>query len=121
MKTAISVYRDDSIGIISCSPRDIATLTGPGGEYSQEWADREIRVRTDAALGPVLPVTIVTEYALAMITGGLTEDQACDLLQRMSNATQETHGLVCKECHLVDEATIPAHDRYFRNAWEWSD
>ena len=125
MKAAISVYQDDSIGIITISPRDMADLTGPGGAYSQVWADREIGERTNpapASAALVLPLALVVEWSSAFVSGGLTEAEATEILQRMSDATIEvTKGLVCKARYHVERELLPKDDsveRHFRAALE---
>lgn len=116
MKKAISIYNDGTIGIMSCSVQAVATLTGPGGQYSAEWGTREIEKRT-----PASPLALVQEYTKAMIHGGLTESAAIDLLQRMADVSVEQgQEKACVARHQVDDADLPT-DRYFRNAWEWEE
>ena len=116
MKIAISVFDDGTIGITSCSVASVAVLTGPGGQYSAEWGTREIEKRT-----PASPLALVQEYTNAKINGGLTESAAIDLLQRMANVSIErSQGKACVARHQVEDTDLPS-DRYFRDAWEWSD
>ena len=121
---------DDSVVIGSPSPQAQEIITGAGGmvkpekidwevakflidvsneaEFQADWAEF-LRVRIGSAREVVMRA-----WVEALCYGGLTEEE---FLSR----------LAAKDCpddcvsHQVIEDTDLPTDRYFRNAWEWSD
>jgi hypothetical protein len=67
-----------------------------------------------------IPEAIVRPFYEGKAFGGLTRTQAVNYLEAYYQETQRCVGLPCTACHRTDLDSLPS-DRYFRNAWEWSD
>ena len=113
MKAAISVMQDGNIHIVEPTEIAIRELV-EGGHYDEEWALRRIENRTKGPL-PV-PRAVVEEWAFGKVLGGLTEIEALDIIQRMSDAAQEIgSGQICQARYQIELTDLP--ERYFRNAF----
>ena len=123
MKLIIYVWPDGAVSIANpnhqledgtLAPGTVfAAMMGSGGliqpcQVAQEAANR--------AKTPNITDALALEYANAICCGGLTEANALDLLAREGLASFP--GCTYK---FYDKPDDEVWDRYFRDAWEWSD
>ena len=127
--TKVNIFTQSS-GILSIdtpTPLILALLTGNGLGLSD--AQKSIQIAQFAVPTGPYPLDIATEWVNAIASGGLSEDAAIDLLRRKYIARHgapvdgEASGIVrrgANQPRTIEDTDLPA-DRYFRNAWEWSD
>ena len=108
-KRIVHVRADGSISISTQSPTVIALMTGSGRGWTQERIDYEVAkfVASGKSEGIVRP------YMDALAVGGVTEDQAIELIRAKNDKAD------CLGCTVIEDMDLPT-DRYFRAAWEWS-
>ena len=126
------MYRlSDAISIGRVSEKVLAVMTGAGGAVREDQIDREVAkfliqdkddeqlLKSSVSLllekraGPF--EVAVRRFIEACCFGGLTEDEALMVIARKD--APET-GL--EHIEIIEDTDLPS-DRYFRNAWEWSD
>ena len=93
--------------------RALSAMMGRGGVVPPGNLEWEI---TKKARNLSVSAALAREYATALCNGGLTENQALDLIARNDLATRP--GCTYQ---IIDKADDEMWDRYFRDAWEWSD
>ena len=91
----------------------LSAMMGSGGVTTPDSLEWEI---TKRQRNPSVSEALAREYATALCTGGLTETEALGLIARNDLATRP--GCTYQ---IIDKADDEVWDRYFRNAWEWSD
>jgi hypothetical protein len=90
-------------------------MTGNGYGWEQDRIDYEV----GKFVNPPAPEvgradSIIRPYIEAIARGGVTEDKAIDLIRATIDSSD------CLGCTVIEDTDLPT-DRYFRNAWEWSD
>lgn len=91
----------------------LRAFTGTGSGLRPDGIDWEITKRMRE---PGCTLEHATEFARALCYGGLTEAEALALIARNDMVSRPT----CV-CHEITKAADDVWDRYFRDAWEWSD
>ena len=101
---------DGGISISCPSQKLLAVMTGAGYGWSQERVDYEVGkfVASGKSDGIIRP------YMVAIASGGKTELEAIELIRAKDDKPD------CLGCVVIEDTDLPT-DRYFRNAWEWSD
>ena len=121
---------DNSVVVGSPSPRIIGIVTGAGGRVQPEEIDWEVakflivvsnEAEFKADWAEFLRVRVgstrevaVRAWVEALCYGGLTEAEALSRLGA-KNLPDD-----CVSHQVIEKTDLPT-DRYFRNAWEWSD
>lgn len=105
---------ESSIYISQINPAFLSIAMGAGEQYSDEKKERIIAAWVQEPHG--FPLDFATEYVNAVSAGGMTEAEVYALLARRTTIRRGLEGTWEK----VAEESLPS-DRYFRNAWEWSD
>ena len=129
MEVFIYKRADDSIVVRHPLSVTVDTMTGDGGEIPRSDVERAIAkkmITTEteaefnrgweaflAARKGTPPEVIARDMIEGVAFGGLTRTEA---LRRI--AAKVPSG--CVHCATIDATDLPS-DRYFRNAWEWSD
>jgi len=115
MKIFCYVRADKSIGVGHLNHNLIAMMMGTGYGWGQEKIDYEINKWVNPPAPEAgLSSAIATAYINGIANGGMTEDQAIDIIRNKDQPAD------CSECHIIDDSDLPT-DRYFRNAWEWEE
>jgi hypothetical protein len=114
MKVVVHKH-SDGISISNFSPTLLGIMTGTGYGWSQDRIDYEV----GKFVNPPAPEvgradSIIRPYIEAIARGGVTEDKAIDLIRAKDDKAD------CLGCTVIEDSDLPT-DRYFRNAWEWSD
>ena len=100
------------VAISHLNRRLIAKMVGPGFGWGKDRIDRE------AAKAPQGKKTKLRPYYLALAHGGLTEDQAVELIRLKDDPAG------CLSCRVIDDSELPAEQALrgveptFRDAWE---
>ena len=117
MKINCHKLNNGGVGLYSLSPRVLALFTGVGYEWSDAQIAGEIVnfMVPSGEGGPGYSEAIATEWMTALGRGGLSEEEAQDLLRRRMD---DRHGYAASE--VLEDTDLPS-DRYFRDAWEWED
>jgi len=115
MKILCYVRADKSVGIGHISHNLLALMMGDGYGWEQDRIDYEINKWVNPPAPEVgLSSAIATAYVNGIAKGGMTEDEAIDLIKAKFTPSY------CVECHIIEDSDLQT-DRYFRTAWEWSD
>lgn len=111
--------RADYISIAHPSPSLLASMTGSGEGWSQERIDLEV----GKWVNPPAPEVgksegVVRPFFNAVARGGVTEDEAIELIRARNDPDD------CLGCRVIDESELPAESKdrgitdTFRDAWE---
>ena len=115
MKVLCYVRADKSVAIGHLNHDLIALMMGTGFGWEQDRIDYEINKWVNPPAPEVgLSSAIATAYINGIANGGMTESEAIDLIKAKDTPSD------CSECHIIEDSDLQT-DRYFRNAWEWSD
>jgi hypothetical protein len=117
MKVNCHKKADGGVSIHYPTSEVLALLTGTGYGWSDaQMAYEASKFRTAKADGsPAHSEAMTIEWVTALGRGGLSETEAQDLIRRR---TDERHAHEASE--VLEDTDLPS-DRYFRNAWTWSD
>jgi len=110
MKVVVHQRSDGGVIVSHFSPTLLAVMMGAGYGWSQQRIDREVEKFVLAGKA----TDVVRPYIMALANGGVTELQAIELIRAKSDRAD------CRGCVVIEDTDLPS-DRYFRNAWEWSD
>jgi|TARA_R100001086_G_scaffold224852_1_gene142921 hypothetical protein len=110
MKVQVHNRNDGGITISHFSPSLLAAMTGSGFGWSQERIDYEVGKFVAAGKSD----SVIRPYMEAVANGGVTESQAIELIRAKNDKAGRLGSTV------IEDTDLPS-DRYFRNAWEWSD
>jgi hypothetical protein len=109
--TKIVVHKHaDGISITSFNTTLLALMTGNGYGWEQERIDYEVAKFVAGGTAE----DVIRPYMNAVANGGITEVQAIDLIRAKDDKAD------CLGCTTIENTDLPT-DRYFRNAWEWSE
>lgn len=130
-KRLLFIRADKSVAISSIDPKVLAALTGSGGVVRSDKVEWEIAkhfITNDADsaackadhvaflaphIGSAREVA-VRAWVMGITNGGLTETEALATLDAFSRPSD------CDSCETIEDTDLPT-DRYFRDAWTWSD
>jgi hypothetical protein len=110
MKVVVHNRTEGGVTISNFSPTLLAVMTGTGHGWNQERIDYEVGKFVAAGKAE----DIVRPYMEAVANGGVTEAQAIELIRA------KNHQADCLGCTVIEDTDLPT-DRYFRDAWEWSE
>ena len=108
---------DGGVSIAGSNDKAISAMTGEGGLVAASDVERCI---TTAVTVDGIPESIARANFEGKAFGGMTEDAAMEaLIAYHAQGIRVSVGAVTSY-HWCEDADVPT-DRYFRNAWTWSD
>jgi hypothetical protein len=110
MKVVVHSRSDGGVTVSHFSSSILAVMTGAGYVWSQERIDYEVGKFVAGGKAE----DVIRPYVTALANGGVTEAQAIELIRAKDDKAD------CLSCTVIEDTDVPT-DRYFRDAWEWSN
>ena len=110
MKVIVHKKPDGGVSVSHFSPALLAAMTDSGYGWSQERIDYEIGKFVAGGKSE----SVVRPFTTAVGKGGVSESEAIELIRAKDDKAD------CLGCTVIEDTDLPS-DRYFRDAWEWSD
>jgi hypothetical protein len=110
MKVIVHRKSGGGVSVEHLSPSLLAAMTGKGYGWPQERTEYEVGKFIAAGASE----RVVRPYIVAIAEGGVAETRAIELIRA------KTDKMDCLGCTVIEDTELPT-DRYFRNAWTWSD